>query len=48
MIRTIIWFIWFALSLIISIPFMFRVKYLIKKNKIKGAPVVPPGAWLGS
>lgn len=35
MIRTIIWFIWFALSLLISIPFMFRVKYLIKKNKIK-------------
>ena len=33
MIRTIIWFIWFALSLIISIPFMFRVKYLINKNK---------------
>ena len=35
MIRTIIWFIWFIFSLIISIPFMFRVKYLIKKNRIK-------------
>ena len=33
MIRTIIWFIWFAISLIISIPLMFRVKYLIKKNR---------------
>lgn len=35
MIRTIIWFIWFALSLIISTPFIFRVKYLIKKNRIE-------------
>ena len=35
MIRTIIWFIWFAISLIISIPLMFRVKYLIKKNRIE-------------
>lgn len=35
MIRTIIWFIWFFLSLIISIPLMFRVKYLIKKNRIE-------------
>lgn len=35
MIRTIIWFIWFTISLLISIPFMFRVKYLIKKNRIK-------------
>ena len=35
MIRTIIWFIWFVLSLIISIPFIFRVKYLIKKNRIE-------------
>lgn len=35
MIRTIIWFIWFVLSLIISTPFIFRVKYLIKKNRIE-------------
>ena len=35
MIRTIIWFIWFVLSLIISISFMFRAKYLIKKNRIE-------------
>ena len=35
MIRTIVWFIWFVLSLIISIPFIFRVKFLIKKNRIK-------------
>ena len=35
MIRTIIWFIWFAISLIISIPFIFRVNYLIKKNRIE-------------
>ena len=35
MIRTIIWFIWFAISLIISIPFVFRVNYLIKKDRIK-------------
>ena len=34
MIRTIIWYIWFFLSLIISVPFTFRVKYLIKKNRI--------------
>lgn len=34
MIRTIIWFIWFWISLVISIPFMFRVKYLIKKDRI--------------
>lgn len=35
MIRTIIWFIWFVLSLLISLPFSLRVKYLIKKNKIE-------------
>lgn len=35
MIRTIIWFIWFALSLIISTPFILRIKYLIKKNRIE-------------
>ena len=35
MIRTVIWFIWFVLSLIISTPFILRVKYLIKKNRIK-------------
>ena len=35
MIRTIIWFIWFAISLIISIPFVFRVNYLIKKDRIE-------------
>ena len=35
MIRTIIWFIWFAISLIISIPFIFRVNYLIKKDRIE-------------
>lgn len=35
MIRTIIWFIWFFLSLIISIPFLIRVKYLSKKGRIE-------------
>lgn len=35
MIRTVIWFIWFVLSLIISTPFILRVKYLIKKNRIE-------------
>lgn len=35
MIRTIIWFIWFWISLVISIPFIFRVKYLIKKDRIE-------------
>ena len=35
MIRTIIWFICFVLSLIISTPFIFWVKYLIKKNRIE-------------
>lgn len=35
MIRTIIWFIWFTITLIISIPFMFRINYLIKKEKIE-------------
>lgn len=35
MIRTIIWFIWFWISLIISIPFMFRVKYLNKKGRLE-------------
>ena len=37
MIRTVIWFIWFAISLIISIPFLFRVKYLLKKERIDEA-----------
>lgn len=35
MIRTVIWFIWFVLSLLISTPFILRVKYLIKKNRIE-------------
>ena len=35
MIRTIIWFIWFFLSLIISIPFLLRVKYLAKKGRME-------------
>lgn len=35
MFRTIIWFIWFALSLIISLPFTLRVKYLIKKERFE-------------
>lgn len=35
MIRTIIWFIWFFLSLIISIPFLIRVKLLTKKGNIE-------------
>lgn len=35
MIRTVIWFIWFWISLVISIPFMIRVKYLIKKDRIE-------------
>lgn len=35
MIRTIIWFIWFFLSLIISIPFLLRVKYLAKKGRVE-------------
>lgn len=34
MIRTIIWFIWFGLSLILSIPFIFRAQYLERKGKI--------------
>ncbi len=33
MIRTIIWFIWFGLSLIMTIPFIFRVKYLEKQGR---------------
>lgn len=33
MIRTIIWFIWFGLSLIMTIPFIFRVRYLEKKGR---------------
>ena len=37
MIRTIIWFIWFWMSLLISIPFLFRVKYLYKKERIDEA-----------
>ena len=37
MFRTIIWFIWFWLSLLISIPFSMRVKYLLKKNKVSEA-----------
>lgn len=37
MLRTIIWFIWFWLSLLISIPFSIRVKYLIKKDRTKEA-----------
>ena len=37
MIRTIIWFIWFFLSLIISTPFLLRVKYLAKKDEWKKA-----------
>ena len=37
MIRTIIWFIWFWISLLISIPFSLRVKYLLKKDRIKEA-----------
>ena len=35
MIRTIIWFIWFFLSLIISTPFLLRVKYLSKKGRVE-------------
>ena len=41
MIRTIIWFIWFVLSLLISLPFSLRVKYLIKKNKIEESEALP-------
>lgn len=33
MIRTIIWFIWFSLSLIMTIPFILRTRYLEKKGK---------------
>ena len=33
MIRTILFFTWLTLSLIISIPFSFRVNYLTKKNR---------------
>lgn len=35
MIRTIIFAIWLALSLLISIPFSIRVNYLVKKNRIE-------------
>lgn len=35
MLRTIVWYIWFFLSLIISIPFLIRVKYLTKKGRIE-------------
>lgn len=35
MIRTIIWFIWFFLSLIMSIPFLIRAKHLTKKGRIE-------------
>lgn len=37
MIRTIIWFIWFWISLLISIPFSIRVKYLLKRDRIEEA-----------
>ena len=37
MIRTIIWFIWFWLSLIISLPFSMRIKYLLKKDRVQEA-----------
>lgn len=35
MIRTIIWFIWFWISLVISLPFMLRAKSLMKKGQIE-------------
>lgn len=34
MLRTIIWFIWFWISLILSLPFLFFAKILDKQNKI--------------
>ena len=40
MIRTIIWFIWFFLSLIISMPFYLRSSHLAKKGRIEESNVL--------